>query len=441
LFLTIKDNIPYKPLPKNCDTAELISIMLGDGHLHPIEKDKVVQISLNLVDEEHYFEYVGKLLKKIFPHSEFRMKENQGKGVDWITTNSRIHFAICELGRGLNKTGLIPGNKVENQVSEPEWVLSSNIFIKKGLKGLFDTDGSIGVSRKSQFILTFSNSSKNLVNDFYFMCKKIGLDKIGNIVDIGHNTWRVPIYDSEEIKKFLNIVKPEKFQEPYRRLWLGLNIIYRRAPKSIRIKIEEYLNEWRKTVGFNRKYFSYTKENTELLKEWIEILFRESCLNYVFGYKFDYYISNEMIESALRTGLLSQYECISYSLDCNNRYRVHWFPEKLRNNIIDCITKYLKYSTDQIIFFVFEQLISNSQWMAILNPFNESEYNDTLKNYLESMILVIKEIDRYKTKNGNYHSLGHYTLETYFKNKGINLAFSRKVIKKILDYFKAQIYE
>lgn len=428
IFLTTRDHIPYKPLPKNADTAELISIMLGDGHLHPEDKDKVVQISLNLIDEERYFEYVGHLLKKIFPNSKFHIKDNQGKGADWTTTNSRIHYAISELGKGIKKTGLIPGNKVKNQVSVPEWILSDIDYIKRGLKGLFDTDGSLSISRKSQFFLTFSNSSKNLINDFYFMCRRIGLKKISNAIDIGHDTWRIAINDSYEIKKFLKIVKPEKFQEPYRRHWLALNIIYKRAPESIRKKVGEYLKRWKDN---KRRHFSYSKENTELLKNWIEDVFISSNVKYVFGCKFDCEIGNNMIKNALRIGLLSQYELISYSLQSNSQYRIHWLPEKLRNYFIKYIYKNLTYSTNQIISLFLENLISNSQLLAEINPFNELNYNIALHNYIESMILVIKEIERRREDKGNI-VIGHYSLESYFKTKGIHLAFSRKVIKKII---------
>ncbi len=430
IFLTTKDSIPYTPLSKNSDTAELLTIMLGDGHLNSADKDKVVQISLNIIDEERYFEYVGRLLKKVFPDSEFRIKDNQGKGTDWITTNSRIHFEISELGKGIKKTGLIPGDKVKNQVSVPEWILSDISYVKRGLKGLFDTDGSISISRKSQFFLTFSNSSKNLINDFYFMCRRIGLKKISNAIDIGHDTWRIAINDSYEIKQFLFLVKPEKFQEPYRRLWLALNIIYKRAPESIQKKVREYSKKWKEN---NKKYFSYSKENAELLKDWIEDIFINLKVNYVFGCKFNYQINKKMIKYALRIGLLSQYECISYSLQNSNQYRIHWLPEKLRNDLIKFIYRNLNYNTNQIISLFLEYLVSNSKLMSEINPFNDSDYNIALKNYLESMILVIKEIERYRTENGNIIGIGHYSIESYFKDKGIKLAFSRRIIKKIID--------
>ena len=435
MYLTIKDPTPYTSLPKTKDTAEFISIMLGDGHLHPLDKDKVVQITLNWVDEERYFEYVGKLLKKIFPNSDFRIKHNGGKGFDWITTNSRIHYAICELGKGIKKTGLIPGNKVKNQVSEPEWVLLNLSFIRKGLKGLFDTDGSITAGRNNQLSLSFSNSSKNLVKDFYFMCKKIGINKIGNIVDAGQDSWRVAIYDSNGVKKFLSIIKPEKFKEPHRLWWLGLNIIYRRAPEISRMRILNELDSWRRKLGNNGAYFSYNKDNTDLLRDWVEKAFKDSNFKIIFGCKFDSSITYDMIKSALNTALLSQYDLISYTKKGYNKdYRVHWFPDNMRNDIIDFIMKNLDKEDSQITHSFFEKMSSDSRLMALLNPFNETMYNIALKEYIESLILVIKEINNRLKKDHNSNNIGHYSLETYFKNKGIHLAFGRKPIRKIIEY-------
>jgi hypothetical protein len=52
------------------------------------------------------------------------------------------------------------------------------------------------------------------------------------------------------------------------------------------------------------------------------------------------------------------------------------------------------------------------------------------------MILVLKEIYNRLKKKCSLSDIGHYSLENHFKKKGINLAFGRKPIKKIINYLK-----
>jgi len=438
LYLTRKDTIPYSPLPKNEDTAELISIMLGDGHLADIHNDKKVQITLNRIDEENYFKYVGQLLKKIFPNADFRITKTKGKGYDWKTVNSRIHYALCELGKGIKKQGLLPGDKVENQVSVPEWILSNKSYIKRALKGLFDTDGSISVSRKNQLTISFSNSSKNLVEDFHLMCNKIDVHS-GEIFEVRNGSWRVAIHDSIEIKKFLNMVKPEKIKEPYHFIWLGLNIIYRRSPKEIKGDIKNKIIKWKKENINPNPCFAYTKKNSALLKQWLEIIFQKKNVKVVFGYEFGGKIKSEMIKTAFETALLSQYELISYSKrKKSEKYRIHWCPEEFRNDVIDFVIKNIDKKNDKILSKYFESIINAPKKMAALNPFNLKKYNEPLKDYIKSIILVIKEIHFRAKKGKRIDQIGHYSLESYFKKNSINLAFGRRPIKKILKYIIQQ---
>ncbi|MBD3211079.1 MAG: hypothetical protein GF311_00600 [Candidatus Lokiarchaeota archaeon] len=436
IYLTTKDKFPYSPLPKNEDTAELIAIMLGDGHIAELRNNKKVQITLNKIDEERYFKYVGRLLKRIFPNSNFRITKTKGKGYDWKTVNSRIHYAICELGKGIEKTGLIPGDKVKNQVSIPEWILSKKCFIIMALKGLFDTDGSIAVSRKNQLTISFTNSSKKLVEDFFFMCEEINIHS-GDLFKVRKGSWRVSIHNSKEIKKFLNLIKPEKINEPYHFKWLGLNVIYRRSPKEIKNKIRKDIEIWKNESVNPNPNFSYTRENTKLIKSWLENRFRENKFEYIFGHEFNGIITINMIKSAFNTALFSQYELISYSKKKNSeKYRVHWFPEIIRNNIIDFCILEIEAKNETIVSKYFEDLTSNPSKMASLNPFNYNLYNEALEDYVNSIILILKEIYNRIKKGIDLDEIGYYSLYSHFKRRGVELAFGRKPIRKILLHVK-----
>jgi len=160
------------------DISELIGIILGDGHISfdKIKHSYLFSIYLNGIDEEKYLNYVRNFLLKIFKKEPIEKWErdkpsakDDAKGVSLTLYGKEIVKQLLELG-------LISGNKVKNQVGVPSCVFSSENFIIRCLKGLFDTDGSIFLnkSRKSIY-LSFSNGSMNLVEGFIKLCKKIGI--------------------------------------------------------------------------------------------------------------------------------------------------------------------------------------------------------------------------------------------------------------------------
>ena len=71
----------------------------------------------------------------------------------------------------LEKSGLVRGNKVQHQVSIPEWIHSHSAFQKACVRGLMDTDGGVffhhhtsNGHRYRSFGLTFCNHSLLIVH-------------------------------------------------------------------------------------------------------------------------------------------------------------------------------------------------------------------------------------------------------------------------------------
>lgn len=80
-----KINKPLE-LKKDEDLAELICIILGDGHLHrkgeKKYKNSLLSISLNRVDELEYVHYVKNLMQKMFKISPDLVPRKNSKSVD-----------------------------------------------------------------------------------------------------------------------------------------------------------------------------------------------------------------------------------------------------------------------------------------------------------------------------------------------------------------------
>lgn len=129
--------------------------------------------------------------------------------------------------------GLSSGDKTINQVNVPDWIKKNKNFIISGLKGLFDSDGSIWVKRLGKsIILSFRNASLPLAKDFKQMCEKLNIrtqPKISKYQKIDKETgkiyvaYQVLISSKHFVKIFLEIIDPEKWKDKNRREYLGIN--------------------------------------------------------------------------------------------------------------------------------------------------------------------------------------------------------------------------
>jgi hypothetical protein len=152
------NNKRHIELPKSYseDLAELFGILLGDGSVTTY----FAKVYLNLRKETEYAEYVKKLLSELFPHSVITNSKRESRGTWEIQISSK---EVCDYLRkiGFNaKTRKVPG-----------WIIANPLFRKAALRGLFDTEGSVGIKMHvgklgSVFYeqLTVTNTNKNILN-------------------------------------------------------------------------------------------------------------------------------------------------------------------------------------------------------------------------------------------------------------------------------------
>ena len=117
------------------DFAEIIGIMLGDGCLYLDKKHKYhTIISFNL-NEEQYLIYVKALMESYFQSYKF-----------YITRCPHEFFlrnVSVRVGQHLCEAGLHIGDKIKAKSDVPPWILINDAYIKRFMKGLFDTDGCV----------------------------------------------------------------------------------------------------------------------------------------------------------------------------------------------------------------------------------------------------------------------------------------------------------
>lgn len=120
--------------------AEIIGILLGDGHISKVENSIFVSGHTN--DEFYYRNRVMPLFEKIFglmPH----FYPVKGKNACLLQLNSKnVHSFLT------NEIGLVKGNKINTIV--PATILKSKMLQKHFIRGVFDTDGWLKFSKQSK---------------------------------------------------------------------------------------------------------------------------------------------------------------------------------------------------------------------------------------------------------------------------------------------------
>jgi hypothetical protein len=379
-------------IKKDGNSAELISILLGDGHLS--KNNRHVSITLNSIDEERYVIYVKKILNRFFPNCFFNSLKPNSKAISIQSSSKYVHYALIKLG-------LIAGNKVENQVGCPPWLFQEETTITGSLKGLFDTDGSIVLDKTyNHLILRFTSGSKPLTEGFKQLCNLLYIKtgKINNNYSQPdpstgkiYRTFWVQISSLNHIKKFFQKIKPEKLLDPYRRMYIGTSMIfetifpYHIKSNSIHNKIYQDFPNSNDRL-FTKNFALYLKSLTE--KELIKNKFKT-----VVGIPFSGKITKQMIDKALILSYTKRK--IIFSKDKSN---IHQIRNNLKLEICKIISEIIisakfKLNNLEILNDLDNTLLKTNHPELLLKLENPVTRN-LLRNYFSNLINYIQELKK-----------------------------------------------
>lgn len=144
-------------LPKNHseELAELFGILLGDGSVTKY----FTKVFLNLAVEREYAPFVRSLFLKLFSGVPVSVWEKPNRGV------IEVQISSVDVGAYLRNVGFDPKSR-----AVPVWIMRNPQFVKATLRGLFDTEGSVGIKyyhgkKKKSFYkqLTVTNINQNIL--------------------------------------------------------------------------------------------------------------------------------------------------------------------------------------------------------------------------------------------------------------------------------------
>jgi len=185
----------YPSFNKNGDLAELIGVILGDGHIESFPRTESLTIASNGSNKgfiRRYSDLVRKLFKK---------KPYQG----WHSGGSNcIRIRIYQ--KNISKRLRIPcGDRGGLKINTPGWIVKNKEYLKRYLRGLYEAEGSFCVHKPTcTYKFLFSNRNEYLKQNVYKALRILGFHP-------HEGKYQIQISRKEEVYKAKELIKFRKY--------------------------------------------------------------------------------------------------------------------------------------------------------------------------------------------------------------------------------------
>jgi len=181
----------YPSFRRNGDLAELIGVVLGDGHIEKFPRTESLTILSNGENKgfiRHYSNLVGKLFNKN-PYQGWH-----GGGSNCI----RIRIYQKNISKRL---GIPCGNKSALKVNIPEWIIKNKGYLKRYLRGLYEAEGSFCIHKPTYtYKFLFANKNEYLKRNVYGALKILGFNP-------HEGKYQIQISRKEEVYRAKKLIK------------------------------------------------------------------------------------------------------------------------------------------------------------------------------------------------------------------------------------------
>src|SRR3989344_3887129 len=181
----------YPQFKKNGDLAELLGVVLGDGHIESFPRSESLTISCN-AKNKGFIERYKKLMREFFEKNPHEGKIGPNKGC------VRIRIYQKNISK---RMGLPAGSKRKIDFQTPNWILNSKEYLKRYLRGLYEAEGSFCVHKPTYtYKFLFSNRNKSLLKNVYKGLKILGFHP-------HKSKYKIQVSKKEEVYKIKKLLK------------------------------------------------------------------------------------------------------------------------------------------------------------------------------------------------------------------------------------------
>jgi hypothetical protein len=185
----------YLPLKKDGDLAELIGVILGDGHICSYSRTEELRIISNS-NNSGFIKRYAKIIEKVFSKKPYIRNSNQ-------SNSTRIGLYEKHISERIK----IPiGARKNLKIEVPNWILKNRKYIVRYLRGLYEAEGSFSVHKPTythKFL--FANRNEAMLNNVYNLMNVIGFHP-------HRSTNQVQISKKEEVYEAMKILEFRKYK-------------------------------------------------------------------------------------------------------------------------------------------------------------------------------------------------------------------------------------
>lgn len=154
----------YPEFQRDADLAELVGVILGDGHIQKFPRTDRLLIFSNSSNKGFVKRY-EKLVKSIFQKQPYVYKQKQ---------SNCTRISLYE--KNISKRIGVPYSPRKNlAIRVPRWILAKDEYVVRYLRGLYEAEGSVSFHAKTYtHKLEFANLNQSMLANVFRLMKGLG---------------------------------------------------------------------------------------------------------------------------------------------------------------------------------------------------------------------------------------------------------------------------
>ncbi len=154
----------YPELKKDGNLAELLGVVLGDGHVGKFPRTDVLRI-VGDYNKPGFIDRSAWLVEKVFDKKPTIAK---------VKNSNAVTITIYEKYIG-KRLGIPHGAQGNRYIGVPRWISLDEKCTIRYLRGLYEAEGSFCVHKPTYtYKLTFSNANESMLNNVERLVKRLG---------------------------------------------------------------------------------------------------------------------------------------------------------------------------------------------------------------------------------------------------------------------------
>jgi intein-encoded DNA endonuclease-like protein len=179
----------FSEFEKDENLAELIGVVLGDGHIRKYPRTEELSIFSNAKNKGFVNRY-SDLILKIFNKQPAVTKHGDG------CVRIRIYQKNIQ-----KRLGVPYSPRGELRIEVPNWILKNKKYIVSYLRGLYEAEGCYCTHEKtSTFKMFFTNRNISMLNNVYELVKYLGFHPHRSL-------YQVQLSKKVEVHEFLRLIQ------------------------------------------------------------------------------------------------------------------------------------------------------------------------------------------------------------------------------------------